>query len=281
MTARSLAKLSDPRIAQCSALSVLLGIGVLHLDFAIAPIIAATICICALAAQRLSDWRHFDPLSVLITALSLCLLLRTNSVALAAAAAIIAIASKVLIRHHGKHIFNPSAFALVVITSLSDFAWIAPGQWGHAAFLLILVAAAGTIVSNRAARLDTSATFLCVYAIALFARAFYLGDPIAIPLHQLSSGALLIFAFFMISDPRTSPSARRGRMLFAAIVAIAGAAIEFGLYRANGPLYALVAVGPLVPLIDRIWPGTHYAWQTAPSQLVTVKPRNRLGVHHA
>ena len=39
----------------------------------------------------------------------------------------------------------------------------------------------------------------------LLARAFWLGDPLAIPLHQMQSGSLLIFAFFMISDPRTTP----------------------------------------------------------------------------
>ena len=57
--------------------------------------------------------------------------------------------------------------------------------------------------------------FLAFYAGAPLGRALWLGEPLAIPLHRLESGALLLFTFFMISDPKTTPDSRAGRILFA------------------------------------------------------------------
>ena len=51
--------------------------------------------------------------SALISALSLCLLLRTDWLALAALAAVVAVGSKFLIRVRDKHVFNPTNLAIV------------------------------------------------------------------------------------------------------------------------------------------------------------------------
>ncbi|MFT4581303.1 MAG: Na+-translocating ferredoxin:NAD+ oxidoreductase RnfD subunit [Gammaproteobacteria bacterium] len=87
----------------------------------------------------------------------------------------------------------------------------------------------------------------------------------------------MIFAFFMISDPRTTPSSRAGRITFALAVALAASYIEFVLFRANGALYALIICAPLVPLLDRFLPGSTYAWPQKPS---AVPLFNQSGVHH-
>jgi len=42
-----------------------------------------------------------------------------------------------------------------------------------------------------------------------------LGEPMTIPFHRLESGSLLLFTFFMISDPKTTPDSRIGRIAFA------------------------------------------------------------------
>ena len=67
------------------------------------------------AAGRFVGLATFDPRSALITALSLTLLLRTDSALLAATAAACAIGSKFLIRTNDKHIFNPANFAIVLL----------------------------------------------------------------------------------------------------------------------------------------------------------------------
>ena len=256
----------DPRFYQIAVLGSLLIYGLMVLDLEVRPGLAAVLLATALGSQwlltRAVRLPHFEPRSALISGLSLCLLLRTSSLLLAALAAVITIASKFVIRARGKHVFNPTNFGLVVMLLLSDRVWVSAGQWGSAALLAFFVAGIGLLVTFRAERSDVTWAFLAAYAALLFGRAAWLGDPWAIPRHHLSSGALLIFAFFMISDPKTTPDSRPGRILFAGLVAAVAGSIQFGLHRPNALLWALVACAPLVPLLDRLLPAARYRWRS-------------------
>ena len=255
----------DPRLYQIAVLASLLLYGMTRLDFEVnagrALLILGTALAAQLACTRLWALPRYDPRSALISGLSLCLLLRTPAAAVAIAAAVAAIASKFVLRWRGKHLFNPTNVALVAALLASERAWVSPGQWGSAAFFGFLVACLGGLVVNRAARSDVTFAFLAAYAGLLLARAAWLGDPIAIPVHQLQSGALLIFAFFMISDPKTTPDSRAGRVLFACLVAAGGYLVRFRLFEPNGLLYALAAFAVCVPFIDRVLPGRRYRWE--------------------
>src|SRR6185436_21077694 len=85
----------DPRLYQIAVLTGLLVYGVGWLDFEIGVPRAIVIIATALATQylctRLGKLPAYDPRSALISALSLCLLLRTNSLLLAMVTASIAI----------------------------------------------------------------------------------------------------------------------------------------------------------------------------------------------
>ena len=81
-----------------------------------------------------------------------------------------------------------------------------------------------------------------------------------IPLHRLESGAFLLFSFFMISDPKTTPDSRIGRIAFAVLVATGAWYVQFRLFRTNGFLWALAAASPLVPVIDWLVPAARYQW---------------------
>ena len=166
-------------------------------------------------------------------------------------AAVVTIAGKFLIRVNGKHVFNPTNGGIVAMLLLTDQVWVSPGQWGAAAFFAFLMACAGSLVVNRATRSDVTYAFIACYCALVFGRSFYLGEPLAIPLHRLESGALLLFTFFMISDPKTTPDSRAGRVLFAALVAFGAWYIQFRLFRTNGLLWSLAACSTIVPLIDR------------------------------
>ena len=255
----------DPRLYQIAVLSGLLAYGLLRLHFDIGlPRIALTLG-AVLTAQavfgRLSGGAGGGPRSALISGLSLCLLLRAGSPWTLALAALLAIGSKFVIRVGGKHVFNPTNFGIVAALLLTRGAWVSPGQWGSAAFLAFLLACAGGLVVNRAGRSDVTLAFLAFHLAILFGRSLALGEPLAIPLHRLQSGALLIFAFFMISDPRTTPSSRAGRVLFALLVALGAGYIQFRLFRTNGLLWSLAAVSPLTPILDRLLPGPRYEWR--------------------
>lgn len=265
-----ISRLQDPRYYQIAVLTSLVAFGVLILDFGIRWQNAVSIVITALAVQylgtRYARLPRFDPLSPLITSLSLTLLLRTDEPAIAALAAAIAIGSKFLIRFRNKHVFNPANAALVTLMLASDQAWVSSGQWGSAAIGAFTLACLGFLVLTRARRAETTIAFLVIYAALLLGRALWLGDPLAIPLHQLQNGALLIFAFFMISDPKTTPDTAYGRVLFAALVATIAFTIQFVYYEPNGPILALIALAPTVPLIDLMMRGELYDWDRAGAQ---------------
>lgn len=263
----------DPRLYQIVSLSALLlyGVFLLHFDISIWQI---AITLGAAQLTQYAGTRHFqlpafDPKSALISSLSLCLLLRTNDLIAAALAAFIAIGSKFIIRWQDKHVFNPTNLALVAMIA-SGLGWISPGQWGQVAWFGFLIACLGSLVVTRAARADVTVAFLGFYVGLLFARAIWLGDPLTIPLHQLESGTLLIFSFFMISDPKTTPDSRTGRIVYALIVALAALYVQFGFFKPNGPLWGLIVCAPLVPLIDRLVPGARYDWSTPTTGQVPV-----------
>jgi len=269
------ARLQDPRYYQIAVLSTLVTYGILALDFGVrlenAVAIAATALLVQFAGTRAAGLPRFDPLSPLITSLSLTLLLRTDLVGIAALAALVAIASKFLVRVRGKHVFNPANLAIVTLIVASDHAWVSSGQWGSAALGAFALACLGFIVLTRARRAESTIGFLGSYAMLLFGRALWLGDPLAIPVHQLQNGALLVFAFFMISDPKTTPDTRTGRILYSLLVAFVAFAIQFILYEPHAAIFALVTTAPLVPLIDYLFQGRNYRWTrlaTAPAQRI-------------
>jgi len=254
---------SDARHLQIIALAGLLAINFAGIDFGARPLpsvlaLAASVLtqlVCSNLAKIPVDLR-----SPVITGLSLSLLLRSNDPWLHAAAGVIAISSKFLLRVDGKHVFNPAGFAIVVLLMIPPGVWISPGQWGTSIWFAALVGFLAIMVLRAARRLDIAAYFLLGHAGLLFARAAWLGDPWAIPLHQLQSGSLLIFTFFMISDPRTSPNAPLGRFLFASAVAVLAHYLAF-FGQVQPALYvALIALSPTTLLFDRVFIAPQFKW---------------------
>lgn len=264
-----MSRVPDPRHYQIGVLSALLvyGVAVLQFDLQLAQIGVTLTAVLAVQWLCTRIWRlpRFDPRSPLISGLSLCLLLRTDHLWAVGLAALLTIASKFTIQVGRKHVFNPTNFGLVAMLALTDAAWVSPGQWGNVAFFAFLMACLGGLVAYRAMRSDVALAFVIVYAGLLVARSLHLGEPMAIPLHRLQSGALLLFTFFMISDPRTTPDSRAARLLFGALVAVGAWYVQFRLFRTNGLLWSLAACAPLVPVLDRLLPGARYAWPAAPA----------------
>jgi enediyne biosynthesis protein E5 len=240
---------ADARHFQIATLSCLLVLHVAWFDLGAAPLQAAVTIAAALVAQyafsRLPGGAAFDWRSPLITGLSLSLLLRTQVPLLWVLAPVLGIGSKLLIRRGGKHFFNPATFAIVTLLLMSPDVWVSPGQWGHSTWLVLLLVCTGGLVLQRAERADMALAFLGCYAGLLCWRAWSLGDPLAIPMNQLQSGALLLFSFFMITDPRSTPDRRLGRILFAVSVALLAYWLQFRWQLRPALFYALAAMSPL------------------------------------
>jgi Na+-transporting NADH:ubiquinone oxidoreductase subunit NqrB len=201
--------------------------------------------------------------SAIISSLSLSLLLKTNHISVAVFAAVVSIASKYIIRINGKHIFNPSALGIVSAIFITGQAWISPGQWGSGAVILFSVLCLGFIITTRVQKLDISLAFLGSFGGLLFLRQIiYLGWPMDYFIQSISTGSLLLFSFFMITDPKTIPNHLWARILWC--MAIAGIAFYLTAFKfINGaPILVLVASQPLVPVLDHFFRAKKFEWQT-------------------
>ncbi len=264
---------ADPRHWQLLALSGLFSISWLSSDFGSSPLILAAAMSGALGVEAVGAWwrrwlgRAHTPLqwkSALITAFGISLLLRADALWVWAAAAAFAIGAKLLLRWNGKQLFNPACSGiLAALFAGGGHAWISAGQWGQTSLVAGYALGMAALTLSSARRLDIALGFLGCFAALAIGRALWLGDPLAIAWHQLSTGSLLIFAFFMVTDPRSTPDSRRGRMAFAAAVALLASVLHWGPNVQAAPLVALATVGLLTPLLDRRWPGRRFRWAAA------------------
>ncbi len=253
----------DARYFQIAVLSFLVCYGLFVLRFDVTAWQCALSLGTVLITQYLCSRAvrgHFEPRSALISGLSLCLLLRADSLLLVIAGGVLAILVKFLVRIQEKHIFNPTNFGIGILLLLSNGAWVSPGQWGSLVIFGAALSCLGFIVVKRAERSDVTLAFLGSYVGLLTIRAYRLGDPLTIPLHQLESGSLLLFAFFMISDPRTTPDARAGRILFAVLVSLVAYYLRFYRFNSNALIFSLLFVSCFTPLIDRMFPESRFQW---------------------
>ena len=275
---RTARRARDPRDYQVVALGTLLVLGLARFGFDIPlPHVAITL-MSALAGQwlaarmgRPSTWaastsRLFEWRSALISGLSLCLLLRTREPVWMALAGLVAVGSKFALRvpraggGGSKHLLNPTNGAIVLLLLFGAPVWVSPAQWGHHLAIAFGVAGFGSLVVHRSARSDVTLAFLAAWAAVLFGRAALVGQAWVAPLHHLESGSLALFAFHMISDPKTTPDSRAGRIVFACLVALGAGFVQFVLFRTNGLLWSLAACSLFVPLLDRWLPGRGFEW---------------------
>lgn len=253
----------DPRYYQLTVQCGLLLCGWLTLEFVISWQTLLAVLLSGLLVQGLF-LRYYDLpmqwLSALNTCLSIILLLNAATWWWLALAAIIAIASKFLLRVQGRHVFNPSNIGIVLVLLATEQTWVAHGKWGQGLWLALLIAGLGLVAMLGWRRMLTSLVFLSTYAALLAGRAIWLGDPPDIPLHQLQNGALLIFCFFMLSDPMTTPQSPKARVLFGICVALIGWSLQYFWFIPNAFLYALACCSPLVPLLNRRFAGARFHW---------------------
>src|ERR1700736_5342758 len=255
----------DARIFQILFLAVLLTTGVLLRDFSLHPLQMALAFAAGLATQafwlkRLGlEQRGF--LSAIVTCCGLSLLLRSDTMWAHPLAATLAMSSKFVLRIHGQHLYNPANLGVIAAITLSSGTWVSPGQWGNDLALAVWLLMLGTIVTTRARRLDISWVFLGAFLGLVALRVVLLGQSWAIWWHQLGNGALVLFAFFMISDPMTIPNRRGPRIAYALIVAAAAVGWQYLLFPPNALIWALFLATPLVPLLDRLFPGESFSWR--------------------
>ncbi|MDB9526470.1 RnfABCDGE type electron transport complex subunit D [Oscillatoria sp. CS-180] len=217
----------------------------------------------ALANFKL-NWR-----SPLISALGLSLLLRVDHLPTMALAAFVAIASKFCLKVNDKHFFNPANIGIIAALTLTHDAWVSPGQWGEELWYALIFLGAGGMVLKRVGRWDTTAAFLGSYALLEAGRNWYLGWTWDVWLHRLSSGSLLLFALFMVTDPRSIPNARPARLIWAISIAALTFILRNYFYLSTAVFWALFVMSPLTVVLDAVWESKRFTWKGLPSQSPT------------
>lgn len=224
--------LKDARDYQILFLSLFLILGIATRDWTLKPeLISVAIITCIFVQWAIGYWSlNQEPVtkpqfstsvrSALITSLGLSLLLRADHWTTMLLAATCAIASKFIFVVGNKHFFNPANFGIICALILAPDAWVSPGQWGEDWLYCMIFAGCGGMVLKRVGRWDTTAAFLGGYALLEAIRNIWLGWTWDVYCHRLMSGSLLVFALFMVTDPRSIPNARISRIIWALCIAI-------------------------------------------------------------
>jgi enediyne biosynthesis protein E5 len=227
--------------------------------------LATSLGVCVVTEVLLSWWlrgRVANVSSAYITGISLALLIKPEANILwpFALGAFLAIASKYVLTYRGRHLWNPSNFAIALLLLLAaDSVAVLSHQWGNDLGTNLVIWAFGLVIAWRARVLHVTLTYVACFVFFAVMRNLMVGGPLLAEIAPITGPMYQLFVFFMVTDPRTTVSTRRGRMIVVAIVALVETLIRLAgdfqipllrpLYVAP-PILALAFVGPLALLID-------------------------------
>ncbi|WP_446867037.1 RnfABCDGE type electron transport complex subunit D [Phormidesmis sp. 146-12] len=269
--------LNDARIYQIFFLSLFLLVGLETRDWSLhLEMVGITIATCLLTQWFIIPGDEDDPRltfglkvsklktlpSALITALGLSLLLRADHYSTIVLASVAAILSKRLLRVGKKHLFNPANFGIIVALLVTSDAWVSPGQWGEEGWYALLFLGAGGLVLRRVGRWDTTIAFLATYLGLEAVRNAWLGWTWDVWGHRLMSGSLLMFALFMVTDPRTIPNSQTGRIIWAMAIAFLTFILRNQFFVSTAVFWALFALAPLSIVLDMLFPDERFFWNS-------------------
>jgi Na+-translocating ferredoxin:NAD+ oxidoreductase RnfD subunit len=287
-----LPNLRDPRLHVAAVIISVHVLGQVALGFRVSvPQILAAILACAIleVAITFRTARAFVwPASAMLTGSGVALILRdvgtrphqpwsVDAWYLFAAVAGLSLLSKYVIKYRGSHVFNPSNIGLVVAFLVLGSSRVEPLDFWWAPLNLPTILAYGVIIvggfliTRRLRLLGLAASFWLALSAGLGILAMSGHCMVAnwafAPVCGfdfwrvvVTSPEVMIFLFFMITDPKTVPAGQVGRIVFGLAVAatstllIAPQTDEFG--AKVGLLAGLVIVCAARPLIDRAVPET-------------------------
>jgi hypothetical protein len=206
-----------------------------------------------------------------ITGLAVSMLLYANDrLAPFAFAAAVAIASKSIVRvstpQGSRHVLNPSntgiaatllAFSWVGISPPYAFTERVSGAWD--VVIPGIIVCSGTFLNARfTRRMPLIIAWMAGFAMQALLRSAIFHTPVVAALLPMSGMAFLLFSFYMISDPGTTPDKPVPQIAFALVVAATYAALlvvhaVFGLFFA----LFIVCAGRSVLLFARAWAAPH------------------------
>ncbi len=195
-------------------------------------------------------WRDLS--SAYISGNSAGILVRSPMVWPFALCAAISIASKYVFRFRGTHIWNPTNFGIVVMLIIaSDSMAVLSIQWGSNMWAMLLIWIIGLIVISKVKLFHICAVYVVSFIAFAWVRSVYTGSLFIGEIAPLTGPMYQLFVLFMITDPKTTVSSKKGQMLVAFLIALAEMFFRLG-EAVYAPFYALFVVGPIALIIDKL-----------------------------
>jgi enediyne biosynthesis protein E5 len=162
----------------------------------------------------------------------------------------IAITSKYVIRWRGRHLWNPSNFAISAMLILApEYVATLSIQWGNTLWPMLIVWVLGALIVIRAGRFHITGTYVLSFIALAFGRSLITGHPFLAEVAPITGPMYQLFIFFMITDPKTTVKPRWAQCLVALLVAVVEMVLRLT-ENIHAPYYALAIVGPLANAIE-------------------------------
>jgi len=229
-----------------------IGYGLLE-SFPQTALAIATAMLCEIVLGRLSYGKFPNLASAYITGISVGILTRSPAFWPFALCSAIAITSKYVISWKGRHLWNPSNFAICMLLILAPtyFSTLSI-QWGNNKWPLLIVWTLGAFITWRVKRFHITATYVISFFAFAALRSLLNGHPFLAEAAPITGPMYQLFIFFMITDPKTTVKPKWAQCLVAILVA----AMESVLRSAeniHAPYYALTIVGPAAVAFEIWW----------------------------
>lgn len=258
---------SDPRNFQIALLATLVFVAYEISAFPLEMINVGSSLLFAVLAQYLATslWQlpKFEYRSAVITGLSVGLLLRSHLPLAIGLCSFLGVMSKFVIRKDSGHIFNPANFAICTgLFLLTDSVWLSSATWGKSWIVVLVLALIGWQIVSRVKRLSVTFGFFLGYLGLHFIRHLILGDPYALWLHKTQSFHLFLFAFFMITDPKTTPTSQWAASYWAFAIGALAFVMQVYFYRYSDHFFiSLIIMSLTTPLWNRAYKGKLFDWK--------------------
>ena len=208
-----------------------------------------------LALGRLVTGQWPNLASAYISGISVGILIRSPFFWPYALCSAISITSKYVIRWRGRHLWNPSNFAICMMLLLApEYVATLSVQWGNNIWPMIIVWALGALITWRVQRFHITATYVVSFVLFALLRGFITGHGFLAEVAPLTGPMYQLFIFFMITDPKTTVKTKWAQCLVAFLVAAMETVLRLA-ENIHAPYYALTIVGPLANSIE-IWLGS-------------------------
>lgn len=180
-----------------------------------------------------------------ITGISVGILIRSPAFWPYALCSAIAITSKYVLRWRGRHLWNPSNFAIsAMLLLVPEYVATLMIQWGNAVWPMIIIWILGAAIVYRVKRFHITATYVLSFIFLSYVRTFFTGHSFLAEVAPITGPMYQLFIFFMITDPKTTVKPRWAQCLVAGLVAVAEMILRLA-ENVHAPYYALTIVGPV------------------------------------